>query len=78
MATIKAGISLPLILDDPFAAFDDNRFDRAMELLVNEVGRRHQLIVLSCHASRHRRWLDAAPPSLSTLVRVVDLTPLLA
>ncbi|HZI94091.1 MAG TPA: AAA family ATPase [Patescibacteria group bacterium] len=71
-----AGVRLPLILDDPFASFDDERFERAMEFLLETLGRRHQIILLSCHAARHRTWQDGAPEALADRVRVLDLTPL--
>ncbi|MGH9868267.1 MAG: AAA family ATPase [Candidatus Polarisedimenticolia bacterium] len=71
-----AGVHLPFILDDPFVAFDDERFSRAMEFLLDELGRHHQIIVLSCHEARHRQWQGLSPAPLADRVRVIDLTPL--
>lgn len=73
-----AGVRLPFLLDDPFATFDDERFARAMEFLVETTSRRHQVIVLSCHESRHRSWQDSAPEDLAERLRILDLTPLSA
>ncbi|HKY31902.1 MAG TPA: AAA family ATPase [Candidatus Polarisedimenticolia bacterium] len=69
---------LPFILDDPFSCFDDARFARAMEFLLDSIGRRHQVILLSCHEARHRLWLSTAPAETAGRVRVVDLAPLSA
>jgi DNA repair exonuclease SbcCD ATPase subunit len=70
------GVRLPFVLDDPFASFDDDRFARAMEFLLNTAGQTHQIIVLSCHETRHRAWRQAAPAPLADRLRIVDLTPL--
>lgn len=51
----RAGEALPLLLDDPLIAADDSRFRRGLEYLVTEVAKQAQVIVLSCHASRHER-----------------------
>jgi DNA repair exonuclease SbcCD ATPase subunit len=74
----SSGVPLPFILDDPFASFDDERFARAMEFLIEEVGRNHQLIVLSCHETRHRAWRQSSRLPLADRMRIVDLTPLSA
>ncbi|HJQ96773.1 MAG TPA: hypothetical protein VJ826_00590, partial [Candidatus Polarisedimenticolaceae bacterium] len=71
-----SGVRLPFILDDPFVTFDDERFERTMEFVVDVLGRRHQIIILSCHAGRHRRWKDAPSGHAAGRVRVLDLTPL--
>ncbi len=44
---------LPLILDDPFVNADDNRFREGMAYLL-ELSKENQIIVFSCHESRHR------------------------
>ncbi len=66
-------IRLPLILDDPFATFDDDRFTRAMGLLLEKFSRRHQLIILSCHEARHRAWQDRHPELFADRVRIMTL-----
>ena len=40
-----------LILDDPFADFDDHTLDRALQL-VRDLSSRFQIIYLTCHSSR--------------------------
>ncbi len=69
----SARIRLPLILDDPFATFDDDRFTRAMGLLLEKFSRRHQLIILSCHEARHRAWQDRHPELFADRVRIMTL-----
>lgn len=49
----KSPEAIPIILDDPLVAADDGRFRRGMRFLVEEMPRSNQVIVLSCHASRH-------------------------
>ncbi|HZE88841.1 MAG TPA: hypothetical protein VE404_04790, partial [Verrucomicrobiae bacterium] len=66
-------VKLPLILDDPFATFDDERFARAMEVIIDRFGRRHQVILLSCHESRHRAWQEREPERFAERVRVMAL-----
>ena len=44
---------LPLLMDDPFATFDDERFEEAMLFLCEHLSREHQIILLSCHEERH-------------------------
>ena len=52
----QAGADLPLILDDPFANFDDDRFDRAMKML-RSLSDRHQVILLT-HDERARKYAE--------------------
>lgn len=69
-------VKLPLILDDPFASFDDERFASAMSLLVDRFGRRHQVILFTCHEARHRAWQDLNPERSSERVRIMTLQSL--
>jgi len=39
--------SIPMVLDDPFANYDDDRLMNAMQLLA-EVGARHQILLFTC------------------------------
>lgn len=66
-------IRLPLILDDPFANFDDDRFTRAMNVLLDKYSRRHQVIILSCHEARHRAWQDRHPELFADRIRIMTL-----
>lgn len=47
------GESIPIILDDPLMAADDGRFAEGLRYLVTELSKEHQVIILSCHKSRH-------------------------
>ncbi len=60
----RAGGGL-LLLDDPFAHFDDTRFEAALRVLADLSASRHQIVLLSCqnqrfHWLRNRdpRWFD--------------------
>jgi uncharacterized protein YhaN len=55
--------NLPMILDEPFANTDDERFLEAVKFLVNDISRRHQVIMLTCHRKRHE-WLRRELPEL--------------
>jgi uncharacterized protein YhaN len=66
-------VRLPLILDDPFASFDDERFARAMALILDKFSRRHQILILSCHEARHRAWQDRHPELFAERVRIMTL-----
>jgi len=59
---------LPLILDEPFAHWDDERFVNAMQML-NQLAERHQIIVLTCHAWRFDRLAQEHPALAATLNR---------
>jgi uncharacterized protein YhaN len=47
---------LPLILDDPFVNFDDQRLERARMLLVSLVDQRDTQIIIFTHGDRHLTW----------------------
>jgi len=47
---------IPVILDDPLIAADDHRFERAFRYLVETLSSEQQVIILSCHQSRHERF----------------------
>lgn len=67
------GQPLPLILDDVFVTSDDDRFDAAMRLLLEEVSTHHQVILLSCHRRRHAAFQEANPRLWSTRADVLFL-----
>jgi hypothetical protein len=47
---------LPIILDEPFSEFDDERFLKIMRFLINNIARHNQVVIFSCHQQRHE-WL---------------------
>lgn len=65
------GERIPLILDDPFATADDQRFLRAMEYLTGEVAGEHQVLLLTCHERRHRWWLEETHAASTRHLRVI-------
>lgn len=54
-AEVSCAEPVPIILDDALIAFDDRRFETALQYLVEEVAGSRQVIMLSCHRSRHER-----------------------
>lgn len=65
------GETIPLVLDDPFATADDQRFCRAMEYLTGEVAGGHQVILLTCHEHRHRWWLEETHAPKTRHLRII-------
>ncbi|MBM3327953.1 MAG: hypothetical protein FJY67_00580 [Calditrichaeota bacterium] len=47
---------MPVVLDEPLAAVDDDKFISGMRFFLNSLSRQHQVLVMSCHEERHR-WL---------------------
>ncbi len=45
---------LPLILDDPFVNFDDERFLNALDALAHAGANGQQILLFSCHKQRHQ------------------------
>jgi len=66
---------LPVILDDPFATSDDDRFLSGMKFLCREFRRNHQLIILTCHRQRHSDLLRQKAPDLLEEIRIVRIAP---
>jgi energy-coupling factor transporter ATP-binding protein EcfA2 len=53
---LSKDLSLPIVLDEPFSEFDDERFTRIMKFLLASMLKNNQIILLSCHQQRHK-WL---------------------
>lgn len=58
--------SIPIVLDEPLAAADDDKFLTGMRFLMETLSRKHQVMVMSCHEERHR-WLMEKLPDLYQL-----------
>lgn len=54
-AELSSKEPIPIILDDAFIAFDDQRFEAALRYIAETVALGQQVILLSCHRSRHDR-----------------------
>ncbi len=67
----RAGDPLPLVLDDPFARYDDQRFARAMRVLCEEVPAQ-QIILMTTQAVR-LSWLAQADPEAAAGWSRLDL-----
>lgn len=50
-----------IVLDDPFAHFDDTRFAEAMRILAEFAADRHQIVLFSCQRQRFE-WLRTRDP----------------
>jgi uncharacterized protein YhaN len=70
-----AGKALPVILDDPFATSDDDRFLSGMSFLCQEFRKNHQLIILTCHRQRHTELLKQKSPDLTDEILLIELSP---
>jgi DNA repair exonuclease SbcCD ATPase subunit len=57
----ETDVSLPIILDESFAQWDDERFKRAWRMITDEFLPDHQIIYLTCHGSR-MDWLQEQDP----------------
>jgi uncharacterized protein YhaN len=44
--------TLPVLLDDVFATSDDRRALAGLKLLLGDYGKRHQVVLLTCHRKR--------------------------
>lgn len=65
--------SLPIVLDEPLSAADDEKFVAGMKYFIEKLSRRHQIIVLSCHEARHRWLLRQLPGILAERVYRVKI-----
>jgi hypothetical protein len=64
---------VPLILDDPLVGADDERFANVLRFLVEQVLPERPILVVTCHALRHERFLDSLPGELRERVALVSL-----
>jgi uncharacterized protein YhaN len=69
----RAGVELPMVLDDVFANFDESRTEAAVETLLEFAGRGQQILLLTCHQHLARMldthgvnaiWLPESCPSV--------------
>ena len=56
MEELSGEKGLPLVLDDPFVNFDDERLERARALLVDLAHERDTQVILFTHGDRHLTW----------------------
>lgn len=64
---------LPLLLDDPFLTWDDERFARGMRLIAGEIASGNQVIVVTCHESRHALLREEDQQWFDSHFQIVDL-----
>ncbi len=66
-------VQAPHILDEPYAHFDDPRFNEGMNLLLERVREGSQVILMTCHHMRHNEWIKTLNEEARSLVHVLDL-----
>lgn len=71
----KPGDPLPLLCDDVFANSDDERARAGMRLLVEQLAREHQVIVMTCHRHRHEHLASLDPDVWAAGVQWLELRP---
>ncbi len=49
---LSSNVKVPIILDEPFAHSDDERFVKGMKFLIEEIAKSNQVIIISCHQHR--------------------------
>jgi energy-coupling factor transporter ATP-binding protein EcfA2 len=67
---------LPLVLDEPFSEFDDERFLKIMRFVINNIARHNQVIIFSCHQQRHEWLMDQLDPREREAVELCRLQPM--
>jgi uncharacterized protein YhaN len=67
---------LPIILDEPFAAFDDVRFVEMMRFMLTAVVKRNQVILLSSHKQRHSWLIDQITAAEAQNINLCRLEPI--
>ncbi len=66
--------SLPVVLDEPLATADDEKFLSGMKFFLDDLSRCHQVLIMSCHVQRHR-WLERNMTDLyNERVHLIELT----
>ncbi len=66
-------VDAPYVLDEPFAHLDDHRFETGMQLLIDRVKSGSQVLLMTCHGSRHKQWYESLDPELKDWVLQVEL-----
>lgn len=71
----SGGNKVPVILDEPFATSDDDRFISGMNFLCGKFRKNHQVIVLTCHRQRHTDLLRQKAAGILDHLRIIQLGP---
>ncbi len=66
----RPGDPLPLVLDDPFARWDDDRFRRGVAVLAGRGSATTRVILLTCHEERQRWLREVAPDTCGPWTRL--------
>ncbi len=63
---------MPLLLDDPLAGSDDERFVAIMGFLASHVLAERPVLLVSCHGWRHERLLAGLPAAARERLALVS------
>ena len=65
-ASVNETAPFPIMMDDPFVHFDEERLSRMIELL-EQLQHKHQFIYFTCHEEMKDKWREA------TILNVSDI-----
>jgi DNA repair protein SbcC/Rad50 len=69
---------LPIVMDEPFSEFDDERFLKIMRFLINNMLSQNQIIIFSCHQQRHDWMVEQLTSAEAQLIGFCRLESLKA
>lgn len=65
--------AMPIVLDEPLAAVDDDKFVTGMRFFLDVLSQKHQILVMSCHDQRHKWLEDRIPDQFKDRVQRIEL-----
>jgi DNA repair exonuclease SbcCD ATPase subunit len=65
--------AIPIVLDEPLAAADDDKFQSGMEFFMKELSKKHQILIMSCHEERHNWLAKNLPDAWKKRVHLIEL-----
>lgn len=64
---------IPIVLDEPLSAVDDEKFLTGMRFFLEMLSKGHQVLIMSCHEERHRWLKQKFPKVYSKRVHEIDI-----
>lgn len=65
--------TLPIVLDEPLAMADDERFLNGMKFFLDHLSNDHQVLIMSCHEQRHIWLKEQLPELFENKVHIVNI-----
>ncbi|MCF7810171.1 AAA family ATPase [bacterium] len=65
--------TLPIVLDEPLAMADDERFLNGMKFFLDPLSNDHQVLIMSCHEQRHIWLKEQLPDLFKNKVHIVNI-----